>query len=262
MTSSLRWWRRIGRPFNARDNRRFSKLQIWQFGSRSGRNFWRACGRQRKRPSCSIHSIASIRLLAGCLKKQGDDPVDELLKKILASGSRDRLLDCVRRAGLMDALLKDLAAWQYTLPPPLEKLYQALLKQALSIFEKDPARNLPFETRLEAAEALGRAGDPRLAENKEKDRWVGVKSGEFWMGAQKTDPNGRNYDPLAYEDEAPRRVKVAPFSMDRYPVTVAEYERLLSQILESNTYGTMVLSVGTIALLSARPTASRVAGRT
>jgi formylglycine-generating enzyme required for sulfatase activity/transcriptional regulator with XRE-family HTH domain len=148
----------------------------------------------------------TVLLLAGCLKKQGDEPADELLGKIL-DGDGVMLLDCVRRAGLMGALMNDLAAWQYRLPLALDERYQTLLKQALSIFEKPAARLLPFEVRLEAAEALGRAGDPRLAEG--TNNWVPVERAEFRMG------------------ETRRRVAVAPFAMARYPVTVVEYERFV-----------------------------------
>jgi gamma-glutamyl hercynylcysteine S-oxide synthase len=102
-----------------------------------------------------------------------------------------------------------------------------LLKTALCIFEKEPARSLPFHVRLEAAEALGRAGDPRLAED--RDNWVRVEGGAFWMGAQSTDPNGRNYDRNEYGNEGPgRQVTVAPLFMARYLVTVAEYERFVT----------------------------------
>jgi hypothetical protein len=133
-------------------------------------------------------------LLAGCLKKQGDQPVDELLGSILGHGSKDSLLDCVLRVGLMGALLNDLEAWQYTLPAHLKEKYQADLQRALSVFEKEAARSLPFAARLEAAEAIGRAGDPRLDER--VDNWVPVEGGE-------------------------------PSAMGRYPVTVSEYRRFI-----------------------------------
>ncbi len=32
---------------------------------------------------------------------------------------------------------------------------------------------------------------------------VRLPGGKFWMGAQKTDPNGRNYDPDARDNEGP-----------------------------------------------------------
>lgn len=67
----------------------------------------------------------------------------------------------------MGALLRDLAAWKYNLTDALEKRYRELLKQALSLFEKETARSLPFEARLEAADAIGWAGDQRLAEDRD-----------------------------------------------------------------------------------------------
>jgi len=49
------------------------------------------------------------------------------------------------------------------------------------------------------------------------------------MGAQKLDPKGRNYDPVAHDNESPvRQVKVSPFLIGRYPVTVFEYDRFIA----------------------------------
>jgi formylglycine-generating enzyme required for sulfatase activity len=87
---------------------------------------------------------------------------------------------------------------------------------------------VPFETRLEAAEALGEAGDPRLRPEREKENWIWLEGGTFWMGAQSWDPKGRNYDQEADEDEEPvRRVKMKGFYLQKYPVTVEEYGRFV-----------------------------------
>ena len=89
------------------------------------------------------------------------------------------------------------------------------------------ARKLDFATRLEAADAIGQAGDPRLDHN-DPTYWVRVEGARFWMGAQKSDPKGINYDPEASTDEAPvHREEIGPFQMGRYPVAVLNYLRFM-----------------------------------
>ena len=78
------------------------------------------------------------------------------------------------------------------------------------IFERG-AGAIPFNHRLDAAETLGRFGDPRLTE----ERRVWLPGGSFLMGSDDKD---------AYDDEKPvHRVTVKGFWIARYPVTVAEY---------------------------------------
>ena len=87
--------------------------------------------------------------------------------------------------------------------------------------------------RLDAADAIGQAGDPRLDHN-DPAYWVRVEGGPFWMGAQKTGPDARNYDSEAFPSEAPvHEEKVQPFAMGRYPVTVFNY----LQFVEAGGYG-------------------------
>ncbi len=48
------------------------------------------------------------------------------------------------------------------------------------------------------------------------------------MGAQASDPKGRNYDSEAYEDEAPvHRVHLDTYRIARYPITVGQYRKFL-----------------------------------
>src|SRR5262249_49552675 len=45
--------------------------------------------------------------------------------------------------------------------------------------------------------------------------------GKFWMGAQKDDPSGRNYDPEAEDDEGPvHEVTLSPFLIGKFMVTL------------------------------------------
>jgi formylglycine-generating enzyme required for sulfatase activity len=79
--------------------------------------------------------------------------------------------------------------------------------------------------RVEAAEALCQAGDPRLTE----DDWVTIPAGTFLMGAQRKRENKPGYDPEATEyDSSVREVTFEkPFQIGRYPVTVEEYKRFV-----------------------------------
>ncbi len=48
----------------------------------------------------------------------------------------------------------------------------------------------------------------------------------FWMGAQATDPHGRNYDPKASGDESPaHEVKLSPYFLSKYEMTQGQWER-------------------------------------
>jgi len=90
---------------------------------------------------------------------------------------------------------------------------------------------LSVRERSDAGDSLGRLGDPRL---KEGDLMCGpmvdIPGGSFWMGGQKTDPNGQNFDRNARDDESPvRQVKLSPFSISKYPVTVSQYQRFMEE---------------------------------
>jgi formylglycine-generating enzyme required for sulfatase activity len=165
----------------------------------------------------------TVLLLAGVLCKQDSERVDAFLKQVLDGlGNNPSLADIARCVGLIGRILQDLNSWNYRIA---DGRYRQYLDRVLEIFEPRTSREIDFRTRLEAADALGQAGDPRL----EQDNWVRVEAGSFWMGAQKKDPNGRNYDADAYDDELPvHRVDVASFQIGRYPVTVDEYARFMT----------------------------------
>jgi formylglycine-generating enzyme required for sulfatase activity len=55
--------------------------------------------------------------------------------------------------------------------------------------------------------------------------FVRLPGGKFWMGAQKTDPNGQNCDPEALPDEGPvHEVTLSPFLIGKFEVTQAEWK--------------------------------------
>jgi formylglycine-generating enzyme required for sulfatase activity len=48
------------------------------------------------------------------------------------------------------------------------------------------------------------------------------------MGAQRTDPNGRNYDPAAQDDEGPvHEVTLSPFLIGKCEVPQAEWKMVM-----------------------------------
>jgi formylglycine-generating enzyme required for sulfatase activity len=58
--------------------------------------------------------------------------------------------------------------------------------------------------------------------------FVLLPAGRFWMGAQKENPDGPNYDPRAVSDREspPREVDVEPFYISKYEMTRAQWYRL------------------------------------
>jgi hypothetical protein len=131
----------------------------------------------------------TVLLLAGVLHGHGIPKVDALLKALLDElGGSPPLATQARCVGLLGAILRDLAPYKYRLTAPR---YQAALDSVLGIFDAKKSAGIDFKVRLEAAEALGQAGDPRLSE----DNWVTIPGTKVRIG--------------------------------RFPVTVEEYRRFI-----------------------------------
>jgi len=158
----------------------------------------------------------TVLLYGGLLYNAGSPKVDALLRRVLdRMGGRPNLADRAKCVGLIGALLPDLVG--YTVA---DERYGESLRLVMGIFDKEKSKGVPFQDRLAAAEALGQAGDPRLA----KQEWVTIpEARNYWIGVQSKDPKGRNYDKEAYDDEALREVNLPPFRIGKYPVTVAQY---------------------------------------
>ncbi len=166
-----------------------------------------------------------VLLLAGCLRRLGGlRAARRLIERVLATGA-DRVRQA-RAVGLVGRILVDVKP--YGSDPSVGTGYSAALTETLAIFEP-PGQGeeaLDEVVRVEVGEALGQAGDPRLASPDEN--WITIPGGTFGMGAQKTDPEAPGYDPEAFEDEAPvRRVTVSPFLLGRFPVAVQELRRFV-----------------------------------
>lgn len=159
----------------------------------------------------------TMRLLGGVLFKQGEEKIAGLFEAILARlGERPSLKDEARCAALLGVMMRDLGRMGYQ---PKMPAYDRTVKSAMGIFEVG-AEGIDLRTRIEAADALGQVGDPRL----EEENWVPIPAGTFWMGAQRKRKEGRNYDPEAHDSEGPvHEVTLGAFRIGKYPVTVQEF---------------------------------------
>lgn len=137
----------------------------------------------------------TVALFPWCLfDANGDSAVDDLLRRVLEDRTieGESLVEDARIAGVMGRLLEPQSVYDYRPPPALQQKYRAILDRTLALFNRDGARQVPIKQRIEAAEALGRGGDPRLI-----------------------DP------PLI---EVPG---TGGWQLGKYPVTVGEYQRFM-----------------------------------
>ena len=163
-------------------------------------------------------------LLTGILHQQGRQKVDALVGTLLDGlGSTPALADRARCAGLLGAVRRDLRPLGYE---PADSRYAELLHVVMGIFDRERSRSVPVEQRIEAADALGQAGDPRL-DPQAPGRWVDIPGGRVLLGTQKENPSAPNYDPDAQDDESIHQVDLDPFRIARYPVTVEEFARFV-----------------------------------
>ncbi|MBI1787780.1 MAG: SUMF1/EgtB/PvdO family nonheme iron enzyme [Acidobacteria bacterium] len=96
----------------------------------------------------------------------GPRKVDALLRKVLdRMGAQPNLADRAKCVGLIGGLLPDLVGYTVS-----DERYSESLRLVMDIFDAEKSRSVPFQDRLAAAEALGQAGDPRLA----KHEWVTI----------------------------------------------------------------------------------------
>ena len=162
-----------------------------------------------------------MRLLGGVLRVQGESRIEWLFQAILDQlPDRPALAERTRCAALLGNMMRDLSGMGYT---PKTPDYERTVQAVMRIFDAGEEEKIDIKTRIEAADALGQAGDPRLEEN-----WVRVPAGTFRMGAQKQDSEGENYDALARDNESPpHEVTLQEFRIGRFPVTVQEFAKFI-----------------------------------
>ena len=126
-----------------------------------------------------------ILLLAGCLLRTGGlRAARGFIERVLSTGSD--LVGRARAVGLLGRVLSDLRP--YGGDPSVGTGYQEALRETRALF-KPGGEPAPEEVRVEVGEALGQAGDPRLADP-EANR-VRIAGGRFRMGAQKENRGAR-----------------------------------------------------------------------
>jgi formylglycine-generating enzyme required for sulfatase activity/DNA polymerase III delta prime subunit len=163
-------------------------------------------------------------LLSGVLYKSGIDKVNNLITTIIDKEVEETNLSLLaRKVGLLGGMVNDLSPFDFQ---PSDKRYKSIVRSVMGIFEKETFRSTSVRIRIEAADALGRVGDPRF--DKEEDLWVPVPAGTFWMGAQRYDPKGQDYDSEASDEEFPvHEVEYATYCIGKYPVTVCQYKQFI-----------------------------------
>jgi formylglycine-generating enzyme required for sulfatase activity len=159
-------------------------------------------------------------LLGGVLHQQGRAKVDGLFRAVLDDvGKKPELAAAARAAGLLGSMLRDLEPFQYQ---PSDARYHVLLDTVTQIFDQRRAAGVPIKTRIQAADALGQAGDTRL-DTRRDDYWITIPAGKFRMGSE-------NDDAEAHENEKPaHEVQLDAFAIARYPVTVGQYQQFVEQ---------------------------------
>jgi formylglycine-generating enzyme required for sulfatase activity len=165
-----------------------------------------------------------VLLLGGVLYKQGDDKINNLINRIIKRGptesSHTTLPELAKEVALLGGIVQDLSPYNFE---PRNPRYKEIIQSVMGIFDKKTFRNILVQVRIDAADALGRAGDPRF--HKEDNLWVHIPAGRFRMGAQSKNPHERNYDKDAYDDESPvHEVELSEYWISKYPVTVEQYK--------------------------------------
>ena len=140
-------------------------------------------------------------------KRRGERIAQEMVTTILDGlGSNASLADQARCAGLLGAILRDLAVMKFE---PKDARYAALLERVMAIFDREKSKGVPMRDAIAAGEALGQAGDPRFEKRARAGNWVQIEACEFRLSETKT------------------TVSLGGYAIGRYPVTVQEYEEFI-----------------------------------
>ena len=92
----------------------------------------------------------------------------------------------------------------------------------------DPVSGLWEFAHLQTGERPLRGADGRLILTEDTGLvFVLIPGGTAWIGAQATDPSGRNYDPRAHGDEGPvQEVELPAFFLSKYEMTQGQWQRV------------------------------------
>jgi formylglycine-generating enzyme required for sulfatase activity/DNA polymerase III delta prime subunit len=143
-----------------------------------------------------------LRLLGGLLMRRGAAPLDALISAILDNAGQSET-GRIRGAGVLGLLLRDLLPLRYE---PADARYRQFVQQALDVFEP-AAKSVDLMTRVDAAEAVGQAGDPRL----HRDNWIAIPPCAFSRS----------------DGAKTQEVELSAYRIARFPVTVQEYAKFL-----------------------------------
>ena len=163
-------------------------------------------------------------LLGGILHaRQGPKKIDGLMTALLRGvEGKPSLTEEALVQGLLRIMALELKPLGYR--SPVGTRHQE--REPLFGFFDMNASEGDVQFQVEAAEALGQAGDPRLM----KENWVTIEGGTVLMGAQSENPSAPNYDADTRTDrrESPvHEVALESFQIRRFPVTVEEYQRFV-----------------------------------
>jgi hypothetical protein len=136
----------------------------------------------------------------------GPGRVDRLILRVFDHClETEGLVKDARLVGILGRLLPPLEVLGYKLRPELRVRYEAACERTLRIFELEGAREVPVALRIEAAEALGKGGDPRLAHPHENLLEVpplpGLRLGKFLVTVEEYRhfvEEGRGYETREY----------------------------------------------------------------
>ena len=140
-------------------------LQLAWLGDGDGdEDWWPVLERRLDDP----HWRETVELFPGCLLDEGGEGrVDKLLSRVLEPLEKEQGLGTTARiAGITGRLLQPLTVYDYKPEPVIRERNEAALEKSLAIFQPEGAKQVAIKTRIEAAEALGRGGDPRIARGK------------------------------------------------------------------------------------------------
>jgi len=145
----------------------------------------------------------TVDMFPACLLKDGPKRVDLLLDRVLGlGGDAPSLADDARAVGVVGRLLVhlDVSTYGYRPTVAIKNRHARAVERVMPIFTKAGAAKVPWQERLAVAEALGRAGDPRLH-----------------------DPPRKRMLPVGLQGSG------RPVLLGKYPVTVEEYRHFVGQ---------------------------------